>query len=457
MRMRCFKAYDVRALVPSEFNEDIAYRIGRALAEFTDAHHIVVGRDLRHSGLLLESALCQGIVAAGCNVRCLGVCATEEMYFATASSGAEAGAMITASHNPLTYNGIKMVRAGARPIFRGGGLDEIETIATKGDFKPSKAHANIESINYQDEYIKHILSFVNTNQLKPLRVVSNAGNSSAGLLLDRLAQHLPFEWIKLNHEPDGRFPKGVPNPMLEEHRTETKEAVRTHKADMGIAWDGDCDRCFFFDEHGEFIESYYVVGLLAEYFLSLSGTDKQNHAKVVHDARLIWNTQEIIERLGGEAIVAPAGHSYIKNVMREHNAVYGGEMSAHHYFRDFFYCDSGMVPWLIMGQLLSTTGRPLSVLLGERQARFPISGEISCATHGNSARVLAMLEQRYGPKALSVKRIDGLSFCYADWRFNVRASNTEPLLRLNVETRGDISLLHKKTKELRLALGNNAE
>lgn len=455
MRLRCFKAYDVRARVPELLNEEIAYRIGRALAEFLSARTVVVGRDLRHSGLALEAAFCRGIVDAGADAHCLGTCGTEEVYFATAHSGADGGAMVTASHNPVCDNGIKMVAREAQPIGMESGLSEIRSIAENGNWRTGSARGAILTCDYRDAYIERLCSFIEGKPLAPLRIVTNAGHSGAGLIVDLLEPLLPFEFVKINHVPDGRFPKGVPNPMLEAYRFETGEAVRASGADMGIAWDGDFDRCFFFDESGTFVESYYLVGLLAEYFLSDSAAAAPG--AVVHDARLVWNTQEIVAGLGATAVCSKAGHSFVKQLMRSADAVYGGEMSAHHYFRDFFYCDSGMVPWLVLAQLLVASGKPLSSLWSERARAFPVSGELNCKVDGNVEPLLRELESRYSRGALSVTHIDGLSVSFVDWRFNVRASNTEALLRLNVETRANPGLLEEKTRELMVALGNDAQ
>ena len=453
MEIDCFKAYDVRAQVPKKFNEEIAYRIGASLAAFLDAgdRNIVVGRDLRHSGLTLESAFCAGVVATGANVLRLGVCITEEMYCATALSGAVAGAMLTASHNPVSDNGIKMVRAQSHPIAQDTGLKHIRRIAQRRRYKRAPTPGCMRNIDYRRQYIERLLAFVDIKDLKPLRIVCNIGNTSAGATLDLLSDILPFEWVRLNDTADGTFPKGVPNPMLSEHRVETSEAVREYGADMGIAWDGDCDRCFFFDEHGEFVESYYLVGLFSEYFLS---RENKQPSTIVHDERLVWHTQETVKRLGGETVRSLAGHSHIKEIMRYTDSVYGGEMSAHHYFRDFFYCDSGMVPWLVLAQLLSQSDQPLSELLRARKMAFPISGEINCVIRGNGERLLDKIEARYGSGAEKVERIDGISVYYPDWRFNVRLSNTEPLVRLNVETRADTALLEQKTAELHSALSS---
>jgi phosphomannomutase len=283
---------------------------------------------------------------------------------------------------------------------------------------------------------------VDIPKLKPLKIVVNAGNGGAGLIIDQLAPHLPFDFVKIHHEPDGHFPNGIPNPMLEENRAPTIAAIREHGADLGIAWDGDFDRCFLFDEGGAFIEGYYIVGLLAAALLK-----GEAGGKVVHDPRLTWNTIEIVEAAGGEAVLSKSGHAFIKQRMREVDGVYGGEMSAHHYFRRFAYCDSGMIPWLLITQILSEAGVPLSRLVGERIGLFPVSGELNYRVP-DAKGTIAAFESRYAGTALRVDRTDGISYEFSDWRFNLRSSNTEPLIRLNVEARGSEDLMRSKTHEL---------
>ena len=304
---------------------------------------------------------------------------------------------------------------------------------------------NKGSVSKQDTqtaYLEHLLTYVQKDSLKPLKIVCNAGNGGAGAVIDLLESHLPFEFIKVHHEADGNFPNGVPNPLLKENRQPTIDAIRQHHADLGIAWDGDFDRCFFFDENGRFIEGYYIVGLLAQKFLQ-----EQTGASIIHDPRLTWNTIEIAETLGGNAIQCKTGHAFIKERMRAEDAVYGGEMSAHHYFRDFFYCDSGMVPWLLVVGLMSSQGKRLSELVNERMAAYPASGEINRSVEDPGALIEA-IEQRYSADAESVDHTDGLSICFEKWRFNLRMSNTEPVLRLNVESRGDEALMRAKTDEI---------
>jgi phosphomannomutase len=291
-------------------------------------------------------------------------------------------------------------------------------------------------------YQQHLLGYVDQKKLRKLKVVVNAGNGGAGLIVDQLEPHLPFEFIKINHEPDGTFPNGVPNPMLEENRAPTIAAIEKSGADIGLAWDGDYDRCFFFDELGNFIEGYYLVGLLAEAFLK-----RAPGSKIVHDPRLTWNTIDIVRRFGGEPVLCKSGHAFIKAKMREVDGIYGGEMSAHHYFRDFAYCDSGQIPWLLVLQVMCERGLTLSQLVGERMRLFPASGEINRKV-ADSKALLARVRAKYEPGSSSIDFTDGLSIEFADWRFNLRTSNTEPLVRLNVESRGSQQLMQEKTAEL---------
>jgi phosphomannomutase len=438
----CFKAYDLRGRIPTELNDDVAYRVARGYAKFLSPKGIVVGRDIRLSSAALTDAVCRGLSDSGVEVYDIGVCGTEGVYFATFDGGYDGGIMITASHNPPDYNGMKFVREQSKPISGDNGLQEIRAFAERGEFTAPARSGTRHRLDIREAYVKHLLSYVDPAKLKPLKVVVNAGNGGAGLVVDQLEPYLPFEFIKIHHVPDGRFPNGIPNPMLEENRKPTIDAIRAHRADFGIAWDGDFDRCFLFDERGTFIEGYYIVGLLAATLLR-----GQPGGRVVHDPRLTWNTIEIVEQSGGKAVLSKSGHAFIKQRMREVDGVYGGEMSAHHYFRRFAYCDSGMIPWLIVAQILSESGRALSALVDERIALFPVSGELNYRIPDSKAAIAAF-EQRYASQALSLDRTDGLSFEFPDWRFNLRTSNTEPLIRLNVEARGSIDLMKSKTDEL---------
>ncbi len=441
--IRCFKAYDLRGRVPDELNEEVAYRVGRGYAEFVTPRRVAVGRDIRLSSAGLTDALCRGLTDGGVDVDDIGVCGTEVVYFATFDGGYDGGIMVTASHNPPDYNGMKFVREQSKPISSDNGLNDIRACAERDEFRDPPRRGVRRSIDVTAAYVEHVLSYVDVKKLQRLKIVVNAGNGAAGPFLDRLEPHLPFELIKLHHEPDGRFPNGVPNPMLEENRASTAAMIRARGADLGLAWDGDFDRCFFFDEHGDFVEGYYIVGLLAS---ALLATEPPG-GRIVHDPRLTWNTQEIVAAHQGQSVLSKSGHAFIKQRMREVDGVYGGEMSAHHYFRRFAYCDSGMIPWLLITRIISESGKPLSKLVGERIARFPVSGELNYRVP-DAAAAMAAVESRYARDARSSDRTDGLSFEFADWRFNLRSSNTEPLIRLNVEARGSQELMRSRTQEI---------
>lgn len=446
---KAFKAYDVRGVYPTEVNEELAYRVGRIFSAMLAAETVVVGHDIRLSGPVLVEALTEGLRHGGTKVIDIGQCGTEMIYFATAHLQADGGIMITASHNPKEYNGMKLVRRGSRPISADTGLKEIGEMAAAQNFVhqlvPGKTLGAAEKMDIMPAYIEHLLSYVDATALKPMKIVANPGNGGAGPVLIELAKHLPFEFITLNDTPDGSFPNGVPNPLLLPNREATAKVVRESGADLGIAWDGDFDRCFLFDEKAEFIEGYYIVGLLAEAFLR-----KEPGAKIMFDPRLTWNTEEILRRDGGVPVRCKSGHAFMKECMRNNGVLYGGEMSAHHYFRDFSYCDSGMIPWLLVTELLCRSGKKLSQLVGERMAMYPCSGEINRKVE-DSAAVLAELGKRYADGEQD--HLDGLSVAYDTWRFNVRVSNTEPVMRLNVETKGDKELLAAKTKELLAIIG----
>ena len=440
--LACFKAYDVRGRIPDQLNEDIARRIGKAYAEVVQPGTVVVGHDIRLTSESIKGALIDGLLEQGVSVQDIGLCGTEEIYFATAHLGVGGGIVVTASHNPKDYNGLKFVREGAKPISGDSGLAEIRALAEANDFTAADTRGELAAADTQRAYIEHLLSYIDVTALKPLKIVCTAGNGGAGRVVDALEPHLPFEFIKVHHEPDGHFPNGVPNPLLAENRAATADRVVAEQADLGIAWDGDFDRCFFFDSAGHFVEGYYIVGLLAEAFLSQLGPQR-----IVHDPRLTWNTQDIARIGGGEPVLSKTGHAFIKERMREVDAVYGGEMSAHHYFRDFAYCDSGMIPWLLIAGLMSQTGQSMGELVAAREAAFPCSGEINREVTDPTA-LLAVVEARYAPNALAVEKLDGLGVEFGEWRFNLRMSNTEPVVRLNVESRGDQALMAEKTEEL---------
>jgi len=443
VKINGFKAYDIRGKLGEDLTPETVYRIGRAYAQWLSPESVVVGGDIRTSSAALKSALANGLRDEGVDVVDIGLCGTEEIYFATDHLKVGGGIMVTASHNPIDYNGMKLVREGSRPISGDTGLKDIQKIAEEGDFPTvsNDGKGSYRRISCSDAYIEHLLSYIDSDKLKPLKIVVNAGNGTAGPVLDALESHLPFELIKVNHEPDGTFPNGIPNPLLPENRHHTASAVVEHGADFGLAWDGDFDRCFLFDESGEFIEGYYIVGLLAEAFLR-----KHPGEKIIHDPRLIWNTQSVCEQYGGQPIQSKCGHAFIKEIMREENAVYGGEMSAHHYFRDFFYCDSGMIPWLLIAELVSDTGDSLSSMIQSRMNEYPCSGEINRKIDDASG-VLATLKSNYLDNAQQVDHSDGLSMSFDGWRFNLRSSNTEPVVRLNVEAT-DQKVMKEKTEEL---------
>lgn len=451
MTLPCFKAYDIRGQLGSELNEGIAYAIGRAFALEIKPKKVVVGGDIRLTSEGLKLALARGLQDEGVDVVDLGMTGTEEIYFATKFLGVCGGIEVTASHNPLDYNGMKLVREDSKPISGDTGLRSIEKLTVKilSDELPLKEHQPGKYLTrpLKIEYAKHMLEFVDVSNIKPLKLVVNAGNGAAGPALDAIEQQLiasgiNVEFIKVHHTPDGKFPHGIPNPLLPECRADTSNAVISHGADMGIAWDGDFDRCFLFDEKGRFIEGYYIVGLLAEAFL-------QNHPgeKIIHDPRLSWNTVDIVKKAGGDPIMSKTGHAFIKERMRLENAIYGGEMSAHHYFRDFAYCDSGMIPWLLVAELLSVKGKKLSSLVKERIDLHPSSGEINLKL-AEPVTAIAVVREEYEHEALVIDETDGISLEFIDWRFNLRCSNTEPVVRLNVESRANVALMQSKTAEI---------
>ena len=455
-QLTCFKAYDIRGQLGTELNEDIAYRIARAFAKWLKPKRIVLGGDVRETSPQLKAALANGLRDEGVNVLDLGLAGTEEVYFATFHLGVDGGIEVTASHNPIDYNGLKLVREGSRPISADTGLKDIREMAEASHFElvdgrdpsvPDDQRGSYELVDTRADFVEHLMGYIEPEAFTPLKLVVNAGNGAAGPAIDAIEaafkeKNIPVTFVKICHEPDGTFPNGIPNPILTENRAITSEAVLEHGADMGIAWDGDFDRCFLFDEQGRFIEGYYIVGLLAEAFLK-----KEPGAAIIHDPRLVWNTIEQVEQNGGRAVQTKAGHAFIKERMRKEDAAYGGEMSAHHYFRNFAYCDSGMIPWLLVAELLCRKGKPMSTLVDERIAAFPSSGEINL-TVSDAPAVLKAIEGQYAKDALDVDYTDGVSIRFDEWRFNLRASNTEPVIRLNVESRGDAALMERETQKL---------
>jgi len=447
----CFKAYDIRGKLGEQLNTDIAYRIGRAFAQHTQAKTVVVGGDIRLTSEELKHALAEGLMAGGTNVIDLGLAGTEHIYFATSHLQCDGGIVVTASHNPIDYNGMKLVRENSKPISGDTGLFDIQAIAEKNDFIDVATAGTLTTADISQPYTEHLLTYIENKNITPLKLVVNAGNGTAGPALDAIesafnALNVPVEFIKVHHKPDGNFPNGIPNPLLIENRAATRNAVIEHNADMGIAWDGDFDRCFLFDENGDFIEGYYIVGLLADNFLSKIEGSKAE-AKIIHDPRLTWNTIDITEQAGGQAIQSKTGHAFIKERMRSEDAIYGGEMSAHHYFRDFFYCDSGMIPWLLIAELVCLRKQPLSSLVKERIAAYPSSGEINNKIADPKAAI-ARVFSFYQEQAQVIDKTDGISMEFGNWRFNLRSSNTEPVVRLNVESKGDVTLMQEKTEQI---------
>lgn len=443
MTLTCFTAYDVRGRLGVDLDEDIAYRIGRAFGQALGAKKVVLGRDVRTSSEVLAARVVQGLVDEGCDVLDLGLSGTEEMYFATTHFGADGGICVTASHNPMDYNGMKMVRSGSAPLDAATGLAKIKAIAERNTFTQAPAKGTVTNVATQARaaYVECIAGFADIGAMKPLKILVNAGHGTAGPTFDAITERLcdlgaPLTFERLFHTPDGTFPQGIPNPLLPENRPATAAAVLAAGADFGVAWDGDFDRCFLFDHNGAFIDGEYVVGLLAEAFLA-----KDPSATIIHDPRIIWNTQDVIEKAGGRAVQTRTGHAFIKQAMRNENAVYGGEMSAHHYFRDFVSCDSGMIPWILMAELVSCNG-PLADLVADRKAAFPSSGEINFTLEDPKAAI-SRVRAEFEPQATAIDEMDGLGFELGDWRFNLRSSNTEPVVRLNVEARGDAELVNK--------------
>ena len=442
IKISSFKAYDIRGKLPHEINSEIAYRVGNATAKYLSAKKMVLGRDIRASSNELSESMALGLMDAGVDVIDIGECGTENVYYATGELKSCGGIMVTASHNPSDYNGFKIVGDNAKPISSETGLVDIRKLAESDQRLISEKKGNLEYRDLNQSYVKKIISFIDSDSLDKLKVVMNPGNGGAGVYAELISKNMPIEVIKLNFDPDSSFPNGIPNPMIKENRVSTSQAVIDNEADVGIAWDGDFDRCFFFDEKGNFIEGYYLVGLLAKSFLN-----KNCNEKVIYDPRLTWNTIDVVQRYGGDAIQCQSGHSFIKKSMRDNDAVYGGEMSAHHYFRDFYYCDSGMIPWLLILEMISIEKMPLSKMIQKYRDRFPVSGEINLKVN-NTKKIIELIKEYYLDDATGVDETDGVGMEFEKWRFNLRASNTEPLIRLNVESYNNESLMNEKTKEL---------
>ena len=440
--LSCFKAYDIRGEIGVNIDEGVAYRVGRAVAQHLGATSVVIGFDARETSPAFAAAASQGVRDAGSDIVHIGMAGTEEMYWAVTEFGACAGIEVTASHNPIHYNGMKIVKSQSQPLEDLGDFQAIKALAS------SQAWSDVMDVGREFErseaarqaYVGRVLSFVDLPALRPLKIVVNSGNGAAGPTFDAIAEQLlvlsaPLEFVRVHHTPDATFPNGIPNPLLPENHAATADVVKAEEADFGVAFDGDFDRCFFFDETGQFVPGEYVVGLLASIFL-----EKEAGAKIVHDPRVIWNTQDIVAQKGGIAVQSKTGHAFIKQTMRSREAVYGGEMSAHHYFRDFAYCDSGMIPWLLVAELVSRSGRSLGDWVKDRYAAFPSSGEINFTVADAGVAIENVLSP-YRADVLSLDETDGVSLAFEDWRFNLRRSNTEPLVRLNVEGKGNADAL----------------
>ncbi len=447
--LTCFKAYDIRGEVGTELTEEIAYRIGRAYAEFMKPKNVVLGGDIRLTSESLKNALSEGIRDAGSDVIDIGMVGTEQVYFATSFLSVDGGIEVTASHNPIDYNGMKLVTKNSRPVSADTGLLEIKALAEKNKFKKVSAQkkGNYKKLDLIDDYVNCLLGYIDCTSIKPMKLVMNPGNGSAGPIVDAIEKYfcdsnVPIKLIKIHNEPNGAFPNGIPNPILKENRESTIKAVLEHNAAMGIAWDGDFDRCFLVDETGRFIEGYYIVGLLSKAFLQ-----KAPGSKIVHDPRLTWNTIDIVQTYGGEPLQSKTGHAFIKEKMRLEDAIYGGEMSAHHYFRDFFYCDSGMIPWLLILELVSKSGLSLSNLVNDMMIKYPSPGEINFKVK-DPKDCIEKVYKHFKSSVLVTDTTDGISMEFKEWRFNLRMSNTEPLVRLNLETRSDDQLLNKRLVEI---------
>ena len=448
-KLLCFKTYDVRGKIGEELNEGVAYRIGRATSQFLNAKIVVLGFDARQTSPSLAQAVAKGACDAGANVLDIGLSGTEEIYAAVSAFNADAGIVVTASHNPIDYNGMKIVKKASKPLTMPE-FTKIKNVAEGNNFVIPKRVGSIvgQKGEARQAYIDKILGFIDLKILKPLKIVINSGNGAAGPTIDALNHKLKNMGVKTNfvylhHEPDSSFPNGIPNPLIKENRSSTADAVIKEKADFGVAFDGDFDRCFLFDHRGKFVSGEFVVGLLAKIFLL-----KEEKSTIVSDPRIIWNTTDIVRKCDGSLVTSKTGHAFMKATMRDVGAIYGGEISAHHYFKDFSYCDSGMIPWLMVWQLLSEKEVRLSKLISDRKSLFPSSGELNF-TVPDAENCIKMVKSAFAEDATVIDEMDGLSISFENWRFNLRRSNTEPLVRLNLETRGDQFLLAEKTKELK--------
>ena len=447
--LSCFKAYDIRGEININIDDAIAYRIGRAVAQHFQSKSIVVAFDARETSPAFAKSVGQGIMDAGSDLISIGLAGTEEMYWAVSNFSSCAGIVVTASHNPINYNGMKIVKAGSQPLDDESDFKAIKSLAESENWITTDKKGTLldRAVEARTDYVSKVLSFINTDALKPLKIVINSGNGAAGPTFDAIEKQLnnnnpQLEFVRVDHAPDSAFPNGIPNPLLPENHHKTADIVKDVGADFGVAFDGDFDRCFFFDETGEFIPGEYLVGLFASIFLA-----KEPGSTIVHDPRVIWNTQDIVSQKGGKAEQSKTGHAFIKQTMRKHEAIYGGEMSAHHYFRDFAYCDSGMIPWLLIAELISLKGKSLGDLVKDRVSAYPSSGEINFTVKDANSSISSVLEN-FKSQSKVLDEMDGYSLAFDNWRFNLRKSNTEPLVRLNIESRGPIINLESKVKEI---------
>ncbi len=427
-----FKSYDIRGVVDADLTDALVALVGTGVIDVTGAKSVVIGEDVRASSKRFADVLSAAVRAAGADVVRLGLCGTEEVYHGVAQHAAGAGIMVTASHNPIEYNGLKIVRAEAKPFSAEEDMPKLKEFCAVrwGDFSVGKAVGEERYFEDKSNYVEKLLSFVDGIKLKPLKVVVNAGNGCAGPAWDALAVQLPFEVVRVHHAPDGNFPNGIPNPILVENRAATADTVVASGADFGVAWDGDFDRCFLFDDKGEFVSNYYLMGILAKALLA-----DEAGGTVVQDIRQQWDTTAVITEAGGQATFSKVGHGHYKKVMRAHNAIMGGEVSGHFYFRDFHFCDSGMVPVLLVAAMLSANGEKLSDVVSARRDLYPSSEEINQPLKGNTQDTLEKIRSYYKDLEAEIDVLDGISVAFSDWRFNVRPSANEPLLRLNLEAK----------------------
>jgi phosphomannomutase len=439
INQKIFKAYDIRGIYPEEINEETAYRIAQAYVEFVQPKEVVLGKDVRLSSPSLWKAAAQGIIDAGVDVIDINTISTDMLYFSVAYYGFSGGITISASHNPVDYNGMKIVREKAIPLSSDAGLKDILQIVLKHKKILAKKKGRIVKKEITEDYINHVQSFIDISKIKPLQIVANANFGLAGEMLKKITRDMPLNIIGLNFSPDGSFPKGRPDPLIPQNREEVIKKIKETGADLGVAWDADADRCFFFDEAGEFIQGYFITALLAKTFLERYPGDK-----IIFDPRLTWANIDTVKENRGIPIINKSGHAFFKERMRKEDALFAGEMSAHYYFRKNFYADNGMIPFLIMIEILSTSGKPLSKLVAPLKNKYFVSGEINREV-ANTQMILKEMEDRYSDA--TIEHIDGLSIEYHNWRFNLRPSNTEPLLRLNLEARSE-TLMEEKRDEV---------